>query len=430
MNKEVFVFIGPAEIAGFYTNLNKGLLELGYNSNYLGIDYYSKKYQIHKNEIFFIKFYKRVKNFIIQRNLKGQKIFYLNYLIKVLYILIFLTLIFKANILIFGFNSSLFPKKWDFPIWKFFKKKLIVCCFHGAEIRPPFLDGVNNLKNNNFISSNEIKILINSKIKEIRKAEKYASVIVAAPTNCHYLTRPFINIFQIGLAVDASRILSNEYFNQRKDDNLVFVHAPSSMMTKGTEIIREAINELKKTYKIDYIELTGLNVKQVYEKIIIADLVIDQVYSDTPMAGLATEASALGVPTLVAGYELSNIISNFIPNFLCPPTLICKPYEIKDKLEYLINNQNVLKQVGIKCEDFVKTKWCYLEVANRFTKLFTENIPNEWYLNPQRIEYVSGAGLSKLKRDKIVYDFINKYGEKALGLNDKNTNRLLNDLAL
>ena len=40
----------------------------------------------------------------------------------------------------------------------------------------------------------------------------------------------------------------------------------------------------------------------VLEKMAMSDIVVDQVYCDTPMAGFATEAAINGVPVVVGGY--------------------------------------------------------------------------------------------------------------------------------
>lgn len=427
MNSKKVIFIGTAEIAGFYTNLNRGLIDLGFNSNYMGMDYYSKKYEIYEHEIFSIKCYKWLKNYANSRDKFIR--FILNPLIKLLYFPIFFSILYKVDVLVFGFNSSLFPKKWDFPFWKIFNKQIIVGCFHGSEARPPFMDGVNNLPDGGFVSVNEIKTEIDNKLKQIKKTEKYATYIIGAPTNCQYFSRPLINFFHLGLAVDTSRIAIERMADSIGKGNFTIVHAPSSMVTKGTEVIREAINKLQQKYNLVYIELSGLTVKQVYEQLCKADLVIDQAYSDHPMAGLACEAASLGIPALIAGYELNRIISEFIPIGLVPPTFICEPSNIALIVENLINDKSLLREMGEKARDFVNNQWNFREVSHRYTLIFENNPPCEWFIFPNEIEFVSGAGLSKLKRNKVVLEFIQVFGQNALKLNQINQKKILEEVS-
>lgn len=426
VKEKISVFIGPTEIAGFYTNLNRGLLELGYNSNYLGKNYQSKNYEIHGSELLFVKLYKIFKN-----KAQDSKIIYkqfFNISSKFCFVPIIIQILWKIDVIIFGFNTSLLPLKFDYFLYKLFGKKVILGLFHGSEARPPFLDGVNFDRNGKFIGNKEIFKRVKMKTKMLNISEKYASYIIAAPTNCQYLSKSFINFFNIGLAVYVQEKTTPQIISNRKIINIL--HAPSNMNVKGTYEIRKVINSLKKKFDINYIELHGKPIEEVYEWLAKTDLVIDQIYSDHPMAGLATEAAFFGVPSLVGGYELRYIQQNYIPNEMVPPTFICSPFEIENKLEEIINCPELLIDMGQKAQNFVLNQWSYIEVAKRFVKIFNNEIPLQWILDPEKVVYTAGGGLSEEMRCKIIRNYIEEFGVNALRLKPATRVKLLGEIGL
>lgn len=426
MNKKYSVFIGPAEIAGYYTNLHKGLLELGHNATYMGLNYQTKVYEIHANELLFVKIYKSYKNKASEK--KGTPNLIYNLLSKVCFIPVIVQILFKIDVLIFGFDSSLLPNKIDLPLWKFFRKKVILGLFHGSEARPPFIDGVNFDTRDEFISNTEILKRVKSKVDRLAQDEKYANYIIASPTCSQYLKMPFINYFQFGLTV---KVMEENYSNNdliNKPDVINIFHAPSNLSIKGTSIIREVISKLESRYPVHYIEIHGKPVKEVYKHLQNADLVIDQIYSDTPMSGLATEAAFFEVPALVGGYKLTDIIESYIPGPMVPPTFICKPEDFEETLTGLLESPEKMKEMGKRAGRFVREVWSYKVVAEKYERLFNDDFPREWLLNPYDVIYTAGGGISTQNRNRIIRDFVNEFGINSLGLNEATKNKILEEL--
>jgi len=145
------------------------------------------------------------------------------------------------------------------------------------------------------------------------------------------------------------------------------------------------------------------------------DFVVDQLYSDTPMAGFAAEAAFCGKPAIVGGYytdedlKMSNI----------PPSLHCHPEKVEQAIEQLIINLEFRLELGQKAKSFVENYWAPKKVAERYLRLINENIPDEWQCNPNKINYLYGGGLPDWKTKLIIRKMIEKYGIKSLQLSDK-----------
>ena len=53
-------------------------------------------------------------------------------------------------------------------------------------------------------------------------------------------------------------------------------------------------------------------------------------------------------------------------------------------------------------------------VAQKFLNILDRNIPNEWLFEPQKNEYIWGAGIPKEKVIKNIKYLIDNYGEEAV----------------
>ena len=135
--------------------------------------------------------------------------------------------------------------------------------------------------------------------RRIRMLEKYMTLIDGAASS-HFHRKPYLIYSCMGVPVDEKEKVK---FVKNYSDKVTILHTPSDQKGKGTNIIRSILDEIKKEgYDFDYIEVSGLPHDIVLEKIAVSDIVIDQLYSDIPMAGFAAEASINGIPVIVSGY--------------------------------------------------------------------------------------------------------------------------------
>jgi len=185
----------------------------------------------------------------------------------------------------------------------------IVCYFTGNDIRSPKRSaereqqtGEPNLATYLAETSPEFA----TEAYEARKrglaevAERYADTIFNADVGqIGYLTRPtepFRYFHPDGEITD-------DYSKYQGDPTPVLVHAPSSPVVKGTQLVRAAIEELRaEGYRFEYVELVRRPHAEVRESLLRAHIVLNQFYSEVPGV-FGVEALAAGCVVLMRADE-------------------------------------------------------------------------------------------------------------------------------
>lgn len=156
-------------------------------------------------------------------------------------------------------------------------------------------------------------------------------------------------------------------YSQLEKRPLRIGHAPTNRLVKGTDLIINAVNLLKKKYDFEFILIEGLNnikAKHEYKKI---DIFIDQLFAGW-YGGLAVEAMALGKP-VISYIRKSDLI--YIPKKMKNdlPILNANPRTIYSVLEKILNSSRKdIFLLGKKSRSYV-LKWHNPEyIAKRIKK--------------------------------------------------------------
>jgi hypothetical protein len=416
--KQLRVFLGLIEIAGYYINLHKGFREIGIESRFFNLYHHPFKYETDESHLatLIIKCNKRIikTKGIVNGCWKLANIF--------LKLVFFIGALFKFDAFIFGCSSTFF-NFYELPILKFLKKRIIYI-FHGSDSRPPYLNGyilVDLIKDDGIeVAAKEIiKSSIEIK-RKINKIDKYADIVVNIIPQALYHTRPFVSGLCLGLPNDLSektKLIDPNKLSPKKGVRVL--HAPSNPVPKGTYKIRAAISKFKELgFEIDYIELVGRPNSDVLNELAQCDFIIDEIYSDTPMAGFATEAAFFGKPAIVGGYY-SKFIGQEISQEQIPPSLFCHPDDLYASIEKMIIDKKYRISLGLKAYEFVTNHWKRNLVAQRYLKLITGDFPSEWLKDPQDIRYLHGCGLSEQWAKQVIKNLIDVGGKESLQLADK-----------
>lgn len=331
--------------------------------------------------------------------------------------------LFRYQVFIFAFGTSLLPWNLDLPILRMLGKTTVSIIGMGSESRPPYLNGALKNQVNGELPSTIFLLKKTQKIKRmIRRHERWATHIVGHPSSSSLLAaRKQINLLRIGLPhpigeKPKTNAKSNEVGFDA--DTIKIIHAPSRNISKGTEEIISAVYSLKsRGIPVDLEIIAGLPNAKVLSALSSADLVIDQLFSDTPMATLAVEASWLGVPVLVAGYELE-CLKIGICSELLPPTIQCSPENFTQVLEELCESKNQLRQIGNNAMDFVDHFWSPSLVAARFIKLANGDLVTEWDFEPGDYLNCYGYGLAPHESRANIERLIRQFGTKSLLIDD------------
>lgn len=418
------ILMAPGEIAGTMGRLQNAFEGMGIKCDFFCLSEYkfsdSSKPQSKrlKNYWKYREYAKRDKNNIVIKCLLG--------LIAEFDILsLYIYSLFNYDIYIYIFGHGLFSAgqilryipEVEFFILKVLKKKvLMLLC--GSDSRAPYCDG--SLCDFYFKEScaNEsgvnVKRLYKETVKQkkkIKMLEKYA-ILIDNPASSHFHSKPYINFSCIGIPIDATEVVNH---TKREDGRVVLLHAPSVMKSKGTEIIRKVISEIKEMgLPIEYIEVSGVPHSVVLEKIAQSDIVVDQVYSDTPMAGLAAEAAVNGVPAVVGGYYAKYY--DAVWGRPIPPSCFCDPSDLKERLIWLIQNKAEREKLGQDAKNFVMNNWMSEQYAQRYIDIVQDNYPKEWIFKPEDNGYIWGGGINKEEMIQNVVSLVDKYGMKSLCL--------------
>jgi hypothetical protein len=422
--QEPRVLIGPHEIAGYYSNLTKGLLDLGVDCDYVTYQSHLFEYGGETTKPALIAF-----NHWLNRIMVSQRMpFILRAPIlvigKVVTSLWGVAAIFRYNVFVFGFGKTLLPFNADLPILKLLGKRVVSNLAHGSEARPPYTDGSYNIQTDSTKDLHYIRKQLKRVVRTIQMHEKYASCVIAAPYTSSLMRKPLaVNFFAIGIP------FANDQFNCLPDEGTTtletakgltlpirILHAPSNPIAKGTTLIVAAVNNLKaRGYKIDFCLVTGRPFSEVLEEVQKCDFIVDQCFSDTPMAGFATEAAWFGKPSVVGGYGLTEL-RKYVDEEMWPPSKTCLPDEIESAIEDLIVDSQIRIDLGRKAQIFVQSKWKSVEVAKRFIALINNQAPVSWSFSPSDVSYLEGGAQSIETTRKTVRHMIHLFGIRSLNL--------------
>lgn len=420
------VVVAPAEVAGYYSSLVEGFRSLGIACEF--VEYSHHAFNYHATDS--LSWMTRISRFLNTSRKKwgifaGMPFHLAYWFVRLIHVLI---LILRNDSFVFGYGQSLLPHNLDLPILRLLGKRIVMVMGHGSEARPPYLDGP---AYNDSIETAELmqqfrKEAIDRRAR-MRRAERYADVIVGSRlSTSHFASRPFVSWLQIGIPCrpfDKDLVLptSSEKTpygdsNDTQSRPIRILHSPSKPQIKGTERIRDAVSKLQQEgLKLEYVEIVNQPNSKVLEAISKCDFVVDQLYSDTPMAGFATEAACFGKPSIVGGYRLEQL-RQFFAGELWPPSFVCQPDAIEQAIRELANNQALRESLGNQARSFVHQYWSADKVATRFLQLISGQFPQEWLVDPRTITYEYGCGLTEKQVKLNIQNLIEQYGVEALQL--------------
>jgi hypothetical protein len=426
-NDKEKIFIGIYEVAGYFQNLFLGLDSLGFDVGYLNLSTNKFEYNNYIKKNYKILNYANKQNKNKDSGLKYLYPFRFVYLLSIRFI-VFIWCLNKFDVFIFSSGKSFF-NFYDCKLIKLLSKKIIFISL-GSDSRPAFLNG--KYKDDYFQGKfNSRKCFLeNKKIENnIRKVEKYATWIINYPQHGHFHAKKFISGNFIGFPTNQIQQVNNSHDCTSSNPNkrVKIIHAPSRPLAKGSLEFKKIIKSLiEEGHNIEYIELVGKTNSEVLDQIKSCDIVLDELYSDTPLGGLGTEAALYSKPVIVFGYFSKE--SAFLNNLeKYPPSFYSDPLEAKNIIKKLVENRKLREDSGKKLNKFILDNWNTKEVAKRYIQILSENFPEYWNIEPLNISYLYGWGLSKDELKSNIQTLIEDFGIESLqlGHNQKLTNSYL-----
>ena len=169
-------------------------------------------------------------------------------------------------------------------------------------------------------------------------SDKYADIIFNAPVDqISYLKRkvhPYFYAYP-----DDSFVKNSEKFDRAGPP--IIVHAPTSIILKGTQLIRAAIKKLQfEGYKFEYVELMGVTNEVVLSTLNNAHIVINELYAHAPGV-LGIEAMASNCALLTSA---DRTIEKIWPEGANEAWFVTRCWDIYDNLKTLLDNPDLVKQ--------------------------------------------------------------------------------------
>lgn len=420
------ILVGRLEISGYYRQLSAGLTTLGVAHDY--VTYWQNPFgfggESHQPKLIVLS--RRFPSFTQSRKRALPKRLLTAFVREVLITTWGLAAVFKYDAFIFGFGETLLRRNVDLVLIRLLGKPAIVNMGHGSEARPPYMDGSALLEGEEpEVQARRLALLTKQTSRRVRRIERWATYVIGAPySNSQFARKPFINHFAIGIPYSQATLDSFSAAGSGEPRRNSFrppsiLHSPSNPSVKGTVEIEKTLRELSDMgFEFDYKLIKGQPNAEVLKALQNCDLVIDQLYSDTPLAGFATEAAWMGRPSLVGGYALTEI-ADFIPAEMFPPSVTCVPEDLKMTLISLLENPQQHFDLGREAKRFVMDKWNAKDVASRYMSLVSRQVPPDWWVEPTTVCYVQGMGLSRMQLRSVVHGIVHYQGVKSLQLNHR-----------
>lgn len=331
---------------------------------------------------------------------------------------------FRYDAFIFRSSSSFF-RLWDLPLLRLLGKR-VVFVYLGSDSRPSYLNG-SEVSPARRPTASGLSMATAAKRRQLRRAERYATAIVAHVPSSQLHARPFAAFLALGLPYPTTA--GGSAPPPPKSSVVRALHAPSDPEGKGTSRIREAVERLQgQGVAVELREVSGMLNAEVLRALTECDFVIDQAYSDTPMATFGAEAAALGRAAVVGGYGWDDL-RRVTPAEALPPAQLSHPDDLERAIRQMCLDLDYRDKLGAAAHRFVQSRWSPVEVARRYLALIEGSTPTAWMVDPLSITMTHGAGLSRDRASAAVRGIVDELGSDGLCL-DHNPEALAAVLAL
>ncbi len=272
------------------------------------------------------------------------------------------------DLYVFQFGASLMQANRDYPLLKQLGKK-IASVFLGSDVR--HWSGVEPIAGHYGLKApatvyEEPYCQLNTRLHNLRMAERYADAIFSLPFQSELAIRPY---WQIHIPLDLSL-----YDYQVHDREVpVVVHAPTRRSFKGTSAVLEALDRLREEgEQFELRLLENVPNAEVIRALSNADLVIDQLFAPHyGMLGLESMASGCAV--------IGGNIPGYVPMMRESPVVHASADSVYDVTKVLLRDRNLRRTLAERSRAYVEGFHEVTAVAEAFLEKVDTRSAFEYY---------------------------------------------------
>lgn len=413
-NRRRRIFLGPVEIAGYYTSLAAGLTALGMHAEAIDLGAnpyaYAGPGQRLPRLVRLAQRLRAARQAPAGRRLPSAAWRGADAAVSILTLV---WAVVRFDVFVFSFGMSIFGLR-ELPLLRRLGKR-IVFVFHGSDARAPFIDGALLAPGRRPAVEG---VIAQTKLRKSRlsRIERHAHAVIAQPAFSHLFSRPVVDWFVVGMPWRAAPTAAADPIP--RGTAIRILHSPSDPVVKGTGRIRAVVEDLvREGLPLELVELQGVPNEVVRREIAGCDFVIDQIYSDAPMVAFATEAAAAAKPAIVGGYAWPEN-HRILRGPVMPPVEECTPEALPAAIRHLALDPAHRERLGARAQAFV-AGWAAEEVARRLLLVIEGETPAGWWFDPAELRYVEGCGLTREAARQSVAAVLQAGGRTALCLDDK-----------
>ena len=414
------IFMGLREVAGFYSQLHKGFRSLGYTCRLAQSQ--AHEYAYATKAVRFPLLNPLARFHYVSQRCRIAPVRWLLLLIwyvgwQILRWPLFVWAAMCHKVFILRAMVPFLPFYLELPLLKLFRRR-IVMTYHGTESRPAFMNG-KFMNRSPWFVRHVVPWICWMQRRVIGWADRFCDVVLEHTATGMYHRKPFLIYLCAGVPVDVSSPPAPP--RSAGAGPAKALHCPSEVVTgtKGTPQVRAAVEEVRRRgVAVELVELTGVPNSAVLEAIGQCDFVIDEIWSDSPMAGFAAEAASRGRAAVVGGYY-SEILTDEVPAEAIPPSRFVMPDNLANAIADLASDRQACQQLGADAYEFVHRYWDASRVAERLLQALDGAAPAEWFFRPEDSRYLLGYGMSNDLLRQTVSDLVGCRGVRALQLHGR-----------
>lgn len=238
----------------------------------------------------------------------------------------------------------------------------------GSDIRDAgFLSAINPYYKQAFKNGYESRDMENGELKKMTEENFYA--IGAIPTVCPemsmYLNKKLFSSY-ISLMQRINVKAFSPQFPSPENNKPLIVHSPSAKITKGSNFVLAAIEELKKDFDFEFVLLHDMKREEVLKIMQKADIFLDQIIiGGYGMA--AMEAMAFGKPVMC--HLLPQVFEAGLPQEC--PIVNTNPGNLKEQLKKLITNPHLRQRIGEESRAYVEKYHDAEKISDQLLEVYT-----------------------------------------------------------